>query len=168
MTISKKLFLVAALGLGLQVANISAIHSTVNNTNQEDTDGQQVFNFACDLQKQSDNADAIIAGQWLEKQILAHYSVYYNTIDRIIIVLNAELSLEEKIAHILQIKRNQEESIDQDKVQQAQGEQARKRQEQLNSVVQLVKIITLPAITVISLRFGWDLASKLSKALFIA
>ncbi len=176
MTISKKLFLAALVGLGLQMASIRS---------EEPTQQQQIFDFAYTLQQQN-NENAKIAGLWLEREVMDNnyampYGCGYYVSDKIILVLDAKMTLEEKIAYILQIKTKKEEALAQytEEQNKSKKEQEDKRHQaeqnwkkeqtiaQIKATVAIVAAsITLPAIIEVSAKFGRALGIKLVKAIF--
>ena len=91
--------------------NHEEIHHQQEKNNQQK---QIIFDFAIHLQKQ-DSSDAMEAGQWLENEILGPSPCNEDTLNKITLILNAELITdEEKITHMLQLKNNVETLVAQD------------------------------------------------------
>lgn len=188
MTISKKLFLLATLVVGSQ-ANMSASQYLTRN----DIIKQEIFKFALTL-KQQDNADAKMASEFLENELLGN-SNFYND-DKIIMILNAQLTLEEKVTYILALKTTQDEVIAQRKESQDEAnkryyeqqytnrikeyqDEANKRyykQQYTNRIKEtltLGAVITavatvLPCLATVSEEVGKHIGSKIVAALFTA
>ncbi len=111
MTISKKLFLITALIIGSQ-ANMKANEYY----DHEQAKKQRVFNFALSLRQQN-SADAQIAQQWLENHLFRSGMYQYYIFDKIIMILDAKITLEEKIHYILKDKESTEKAEAENKAQ---------------------------------------------------
>ena len=161
MTISKKLLLLATLGLGLG-SSINTIAAEVYS--YEETKKQNVFNFALNL-KQQNNSQAQIAADWLETKLLNNGYYAYSFGDKITLVLSANLTLEEKIGYILQLKSDQEKEIAEDIAKQTAQQIAydtRRRNEIItNGLTIIAATITIPALLIISERLGQKIAFAL-------
>jgi len=177
MTISKKLFLLTTLVVGFQ-ANMSANeYQTV-----EDVKRQQIFNFALTL-KQQDNTDAKTVSEWIEHDLFGITNIWFYNLDKIITILNAQLTTEEKVAYILQLKTSQEEHIAQDKIalekrqkeyDQAAEKQARQyRIDRIKEALTIGAVMTaavavLPCLATVSETVGQHIGPKIVAALFTA
>jgi hypothetical protein len=94
MSISKKLFLVLALGLGLQAVIFSS---------ERLTESTQILNFAFILKKLIHN-NAQIAADWIEEIALQEYCFFTTKTTILVIINNKELTLDEKIDCLLRLK----------------------------------------------------------------
>ena len=117
MTISKKLFLITTLIIGSQ-ANMKANEFY----DHEQAKKQRVFNFALSLRQQN-SADAQIAQQWLENNLLRSGMYNYYILDKVIMILDAKITLEEKIQYILKAKESTEKTEAEYKAHSAQDDQ---------------------------------------------
>ena len=96
MTISKKLFLITAMALNLG--------SLLNAYNEYTL--QSIFNFAVTLAKQ-DSPQAKTISSWLSQELTQEINTRNNkNIERIELIINAPLTLEEKVERLTQIKPN--------------------------------------------------------------
>lgn len=97
MSISKKLFLMAAIALNMG--------SLLNAYNEHTF--QSIFNFAVTLSKQEDS-NAKVTANWLIQKVNQAMKTYHiddiSTIDRIELILNAPLTLEEKVERLTQLQ----------------------------------------------------------------
>jgi hypothetical protein len=160
MNFSKVLFLTAILAIGAQCSGI---------TYQEQQ--QQVFNFAIDLHKQNDTNAKTIAN-WLEQGI--RDNTFYSS-DTAIIIINAPLTLEEKIVHLLEFKTNLEKraaeyKAAQDK-QNREWEGLQKKYQLKDNLTKIAAIITFPAVVLVtfaSAEFGVAIGKNIAKAVLSA
>ncbi len=93
MTISKKLFLIAAVALNLG----SLIHAF--KFNEAQYTNQEIFNFAATLSQQN-NDNAKVVSQWLIENIGKNG---FDT-HKISLIINSPLTLEEKVERLAQLK----------------------------------------------------------------
>ena len=173
MTISKKLFLLTTLVVGFQ-ANMSANQYLT----ADDIKKQEIFKFALAL-KQQDNADAKMASEFIEYELLGFDNKWFYNHDKIIAILNAQLTLQEKRAYILQIKTTQNEAIAQNKIDEENRQKQYDKQQRQYRIDRIKEALTigavmtaavavLPGLSIVSETIGKHVGPKIVTALFTA
>jgi hypothetical protein len=182
MTILKKLFLMTIVALSCQ-AYVSASDYYA----QERARKQQIFSFALHLRQYNDS-NAQKAAQWLEDELLTIKQQYcYDNVEKIILILTTQLTLKEKIAYILKLKKDANKVIADNKtrdnkyIQEQQARElqevlARKEQKQsenrwfwynaLRDTTTLAMVISLPVILFTSEAIGKEIGPRIVAALF--
>ena len=179
MTILKKLFLMTIVALSCQ-AYVSASDYYA----QEQARKQQIFSFALHLRQYNDS-NAQKAAQWLEDELLTiKQYCHTDNVEKIILILTTHLTLKEKIAYILKLKKDANKVIADNKdrdnkyIQEQQTRElqevlARKESENrwfwynaLRDTTTLAMVISLPAILFTSEAIGKEMGPRIVAALF--